>query len=311
MAASDQTQQPGIDNGRITNDDPVVIFDDGSRSSGFGGEIGDEEMQALIEETLTGDPVRAVTFAVEMSAGNRLLARMRNSATKEAGRLTKQVARLTHEVTERDARIVELETRIAELEALSTTDALTGLPNRRGFDQQLDRYLKRRDNEHFGLVILDLNDFKAINDKYGHNSGDVALQLAATALAETVRPGDFVARTGGDEFAILIDFDGNDDSEMKQNAMHNLCVRVASAIQTSFSSVVDASSDPKQSFDPESDLYRRVSASLGYTLGQGNRDGEHETAEQVKARADSAMYEAKSGGGSLRIASVIISADND
>lgn len=90
----------------------------------------------------------------------------------------------------------------AELAALSRTDSLTGLPNRRAFDERLADALAHaaREGEALSLAICDLDDFKRINDRFGHPIGDAVLQAAATILRGTLRASDLVARYGGEEF---------------------------------------------------------------------------------------------------------------
>jgi len=90
--------------------------------------------------------------------------------------------------------------------ALAREDALTDLPNRRYFDETLDREVARCERSHqsFGLVMADLNGFKQVNDRLGHDAGDAVLIEVARRLREFARGGDFVARLGGDEFVILI-----------------------------------------------------------------------------------------------------------
>ena len=96
--------------------------------------------------------------------------------------------------------------RIAKLERLNSTDELTGITNRRGFLRAFDRELDRvnRDLSQGGLlVMIDLDNFKAINDTYGHEAGDAALKVVASTLASDIRTMDIAARLGGDEFVIL------------------------------------------------------------------------------------------------------------
>ena len=90
--------------------------------------------------------------------------------------------------------------------SLAQEDALTGLPNRRYFDDTLDREVSRaeRSGASFGLVMIDLNGFKQVNDRYGHAAGDALLIEVARRLREFARGGDFVARLGGDEFCVLL-----------------------------------------------------------------------------------------------------------
>jgi diguanylate cyclase (GGDEF)-like protein len=92
------------------------------------------------------------------------------------------------------------------LRTLSITDELTGLSNRRGFFAFVQQQMKqaRRNNERMVLFFADLDDLKAINDTFGHVSGDRALADAAQILRETCRNADILARMGGDEFAVIL-----------------------------------------------------------------------------------------------------------
>jgi diguanylate cyclase (GGDEF)-like protein len=106
-----------------------------------------------------------------------------------------------------EQHIAEQEQRIATLTTLSITDELTGLRNRRGFYEAFMAELDRcnRGQSHGGLLILiDLDNFKSINDNHGHPAGDACLKLVARAIADQVRMMDTTARLGGDEFVILL-----------------------------------------------------------------------------------------------------------
>lgn len=95
---------------------------------------------------------------------------------------------------------------LAELHALSLRDDLTGLNNRRGFFTLSEQQLKlaKRDKKDLLIVVIDVNDFKKINDAFGHETGDTALAETAQILRETFRGSDVIGRIGGDEFAICI-----------------------------------------------------------------------------------------------------------
>jgi diguanylate cyclase (GGDEF)-like protein/PAS domain S-box-containing protein len=94
-----------------------------------------------------------------------------------------------------------------ELEELSATDSLTGLLNRRSFMEELEKRYSRRPDRRGGaaLLFIDLDNFKPVNDRHGHQQGDLALTLAARILREQTRGRDLVARLGGDEFALFIE----------------------------------------------------------------------------------------------------------
>ncbi|MFU8792777.1 MAG: GGDEF domain-containing protein [Acholeplasmataceae bacterium] len=95
------------------------------------------------------------------------------------------------------------------------TDYLTGLYNRREFDVKLSE-MSKRDLRHmtFGLLMMDIDDFKHINDKYGHAMGDLALQAVSNVLRQNFRLDDFVARLGGDEFAAILELDKIKDIDL-------------------------------------------------------------------------------------------------
>ncbi len=99
-----------------------------------------------------------------------------------------------------------LQSVIDALVDLSSRDALTGLANRRAFELALAREIDRvaRSGEPALLLVLDIDHFKRVNDTWGHNAGDQVLRAVAAALVDSVRPMDLVARTGGEEFAIIL-----------------------------------------------------------------------------------------------------------
>jgi diguanylate cyclase (GGDEF)-like protein len=103
-------------------------------------------------------------------------------------------------------KLAEQSAQIDYLQSLSVTDPLTGLANRRGFEQHLDRALALagRHGETGVLALLDLDDLKGINDACGHAAGDALLRAAGHAMARHVRSTDTVARLGGDEFAVIL-----------------------------------------------------------------------------------------------------------
>lgn len=95
---------------------------------------------------------------------------------------------------------------LKKLQINAATDSLTGLYNRRLFEEYFDKELNRarRYNQHVALVIMDLHRFKEVNDRYGHPKGDQALQIAASTLQKSLRTSDYAFRIGGDEFALLL-----------------------------------------------------------------------------------------------------------
>lgn len=126
---------------------------------------------------------------------------------------------------------VELERerrRSARLEALAERDFLTGVANRRGFIKVLRKSLSqvRRYGNPACLACFDLNGFKAINDRLGHNRGDELLRQVAQRLVECVRASDTVGRLGGDEFAIVFQNAEPDDFEQRAPALEREVARL-------------------------------------------------------------------------------------
>jgi diguanylate cyclase (GGDEF)-like protein len=117
-----------------------------------------------------------------------------------------RAASLAAEIERLKSELIRAEWTIADLEARADVDPLLDILNRRGFERELKRSLAyiARYGTGAGLVYLDLDGFKAVNDRHGHAAGDALLKLAACVLVGQVRASDMVARLGGDEFAVLL-----------------------------------------------------------------------------------------------------------
>ena len=116
------------------------------------------------------------------------------------------VDRLIGEIGQLREKVAQLQQRVEQLDQLAHQDTLVDLPNRRGFMRALERFIDRasRYHEHSAMLYVDLDGLKIINDSFGHSAGDKALIEVAGMLVGGVRKSDFVARIGGDEFAILL-----------------------------------------------------------------------------------------------------------
>jgi diguanylate cyclase (GGDEF)-like protein len=108
------------------------------------------------------------------------------------------VGLLTHEA----ALLLSRADQFAHLAGIATTDALTGLPNRRAWDARVERAIL--DSESMAIAIFDLDNFKAFNDTHGHLAGDSVLRATAGAWSAHIRDGDLLARLGGEEFGLLL-----------------------------------------------------------------------------------------------------------
>jgi diguanylate cyclase (GGDEF)-like protein len=154
-------------------------------------------------------------------------------------------------------------------------DALTGLANRALFTDRLEHALARTDRAGtVGVLFVDLDDFKAVNDGAGHAAGDTLLLAVADRLRQVLRPEDTVARLGGDEFAVLLE-------DASGGSARTAAERLVAALAEPFA-------DPAG----EAGGSVRVTASVGIATG---RPGRHQAAELVR-HADVAMYAAKEAG---------------
>ncbi len=157
---------------------------------------------------------------------------------------------------------------------LSRTDALTGLFNRRAFFEELERRYQRlaHDGRFAALIYCDLDNFKLVNDAYGHAKGDEALIEVRDILVRNTRPVDLVARLGGDEFAVWL-----------EGADQGTAVDRCNALLTAAKALERYSGDPSQP----------LHVSLGLAVHDPQRP---ESLEALVARADLAMYQAKRVG---------------
>lgn len=184
---------------------------------------------------------------------------------------------LRREMLKRMLRERELERLARKLERMSNQDGLTGLANRRCFDDTLIREWVRngREDNFLGLLMIDIDHFKAYNDALGHVDGDVCLRGVARAIRDaTNRPGDLVARYGGEEFAIILpntDFDGA--RVVAENIHANLGRSCIS--------------------HPNSQVACNVTVSIGVAATVPTCDT---TPEHLIQAADRALYQAKQSG---------------
>jgi diguanylate cyclase (GGDEF)-like protein len=159
----------------------------------------------------------------------------------------------------------------AEAESNALTDPLTGLPNGRylslRFEEEAAR--ARRTDRTFQVVMLDLDEFKNVNDTYGHKAGDKMLREVAHLIAGQLREYDFLARNGGDEFVALV-------QEVVGAQVEDLCMRIESAVS-------------KFSMPLGRNRFARVGISIGTATFGVNGD----TLDQLITSADNEMYRMK------------------
>jgi diguanylate cyclase (GGDEF)-like protein len=162
-----------------------------------------------------------------------------------------------------------------QLEKAATSDALTGLPNRRFFMDRLSHMVLAHDRASMACLYLDLDGFKGVNDRCGHEVGDQLLARVADEVVRCIHPTDMLARLGGDEFTVVLD--GPPSADYAKRVADRI-IRGVEAIRTVDGHVVDVSVSIGISFIPAGPLARRVCS------------------EELLRAADEAMYVAKRSG---------------
>ncbi len=175
-----------------------------------------------------------------------------------------------------NSMLADIQERDERLLKLATTDTLTGLANRHHAMELMNTIVARaqRTQQPFGLIMVDLDFFKKINDSYGHQAGDLVLQEAAKVLRCSARDYDLVARMGGEEFLIVCDY-----------ASLQICTAIAERIQQSLA---------RHSIEYAPGCNLNITASLGvYSSTQHPADT---SIEAMLSAADAALYQAKHAG---------------
>jgi diguanylate cyclase (GGDEF)-like protein len=234
--------------------------------------------------------IRLSLMAVSL-AGSLLLFGVAALLTRATVRSVNQIATATEKVAQGHAAVdiavlarddelgtivqslAIFQSNVRQLAFLAHHDPLTGLPNRVLFNDRVQQALKLLDRSiGFAVLCLDLDRFKFVNDTLGHPVGDVLLQRVAERLRSCVRDGDTVARLGGDEFAIVL---------LNLNEPSELDVLASRIIET-----------VKSSYEIDGHLIH-----IGTSIGMALAPADGAISDELLKKADTALYEAKSGGG--------------
>jgi diguanylate cyclase len=169
-----------------------------------------------------------------------------------------------------EARIAELESALRHADQIGSHDPLTGALNRRGMSEAFAREVARarRTGQSLALALIDLDDFKGVNDRHGHAVGDAALVHLTRVIGETLRPTDLCCRLGGEEFVLLM-------PGSARGAARQALTRLAAALANR----------------PVGGTQVTLAFSAGVVLGKTG-----EGLEEMLARADQAVYRAKAAG---------------
>jgi len=223
-------------------------------------------------------PLLSLTQAMhKVSKDGDFSARATLVSQDEIGELASVFNQMLDELSKRENSLhqqLEERRRIEErLSEIANFDSVSNLPNRNSFNSQIDRALinYKYDLEKFALMFLDLDNFKYVNDTFGHHAGDLLLARVAERLRGSLRQEDYVARLGGDEFAIIM----NDFTDISQ--ISTVSRKILTTLQQPF-------------FLEGHEAF--IGASIGITICPDNG----EDRETLQRQADSAMYQAKNLG---------------
>jgi diguanylate cyclase (GGDEF)-like protein len=163
------------------------------------------------------------------------------------------------------------------IRAMALYDGLTGLPNRLNFTDHLEQAIERAQasGQHFALLFLDLDGFKQVNDRLGHDMGDELLVRVAVQLKNAVRETDVVARLGGDEFVVLLHDVESAHADIPETVAADIVGRLAVPFRLGIAGTE-----------------AHIGASIGIALYPGHGDNR----EDLLKAADDAMYAAKAAG---------------
>jgi diguanylate cyclase len=189
----------------------------------------------------------------------------------EANQFKQQISAMSDEV-------IKLDQRLKKVAQDANTDALTGIYNRRGFNQKLMYYIEKLPCQ-FSLVMIDIDHFKRLNDTYGHLTGDKVLKFVASLIGKNIKGSDYLARFGGEEFVVILP---------KTNLQNALCVANNIRCYLASQKLYDST---------ENKQLGRLTLSMGvasYLKG--------DTTEKIIDRADKCLYEAKESGRNKAIA---------
>ena len=226
---------------------------------------------AMVVARAVTRPINAMSLAVqEFALDHRQTALPAIGRRDEIGVLARSFTQMQEAIHQ---QLEALQEGREELAHMARHDVLTGLPNRRAFHDRLEHALSRaqRSGEHFALFFIDVDNFKSINDRFGHQGGDAVLKIVALRLVATTRKADAIARLGGDEFVVLL-----------ENPSHREdIVQIAEKLLESVRSPI---------------LHRGMELQVGFSIGISMYPDDGRTATELMARADRAMYEAKGAG---------------
>lgn len=214
-------------------------------------------------------PLNTMSTAVARFSTEQPIAGLPMRRQDEIGQLARSFDHMQRQIHQ---QFTELQANRLELEHLARHDPLTGLPNRRLFMERLENALDRaqRANSMMAVMFIDMDHFKDINDAFGHDAGDAALQWVSQQLLANTRKTDTVARLGGDEFVVLL------ESPMQREQIDGVAQKL-----------IDSMREPW--------FFDGHLCSIGLSMGISLFPANGNTADALLTAADTAMYRVKTG----------------
>ncbi len=234
-----------------------------------------ERWASYLARVLKGDEPPPCELAFQKGDGARFFARLdclRQDKTDEMPEIRIVMTDITERIRHEE-----------EIRKLAFYDALTELPNRRLLGDRLDHAMaaSKRSGRYGALMFIDMDNFKPLNDKHGHNMGDLLLIEVAHRITGCLREMDTVARFGGDEFVVLLgELDANRHESMLQAGL--VAEKIRAALAETYRLIM-----PEVGI-----LQHHCTSSIGVTLFSNHED----TATEILKHADMAMYQAKAAG---------------
>lgn len=221
-----------------------------------------------LQKTMLDGETRQSKVFLRHKQGYRVPVAVRTVAVRDAASNIIGAIETFREIGEAD----RWQARISELERAAYLDPLTGIPNRRFVEMQLQRLLRELEatGEPFAVLIIDLDEFKSVNDTYGHDVGDRVLRNLSATLMNSLRGRDILGRWGGDEFVMLL-----------ASASHRQCAAIAERARMLAA----------QTATPTPSGYVGLTVSIGGAISAPG-----DTAEQLLKRADAQLYASKERG---------------
>ena len=233
-----------------------------------------ENVGSLIDDSAHyDDAMRAHRESVEKAKSLVNFEEVERSLLEEVSKMMEANQRYRKQLDEANTTVESQREELEKLQSNIEIDFLTNIPNRRGFDRRMAETveLAKRHGTHSCLLVIDVDYFKHVNDKYGHLAGDRILRAIADVLKEEKRKSDYLARYGGEEFVLLLP-----ETDLERAKI--LAERTREKVENS--------------------RFRLENRSLGITvsMGVGQIDPINDTPESYFDRVDAALYKAKQGG---------------